>query len=679
MQSPSRPSSASSSAVPRSAEAFGGDPLLKERARRIGRWSAVLLGAVGLALLATAGRVIQLKVAPDPRLVAAMERRDGSPIHHVRRPERQPRGVIFDARGQVVAMDVPAHRLFIDPRFVWREAANRLERLERERRRAEARGRPAPEIEVSLDPIGDAVVAAAERIGESPERMLREVMSQIPADLVTLRTGVDETELARLPRYVVLKDRLDDAEVERLRGARIVGVGVEDRPHRVYPFGRIAASVIGLVGAEHSGLGGVEFRKERSLKPTPGTLVRLVDNRNQTIAIPADGYRPGKPGENIQLSIDMVIQEIVERIIDELADTANAGGARCMVVDVETGEIMAMYDRLRSNTGRSPIAKDPGRALHPALGRNRCVTDPYEPGSTFKSFIWAYATKLGKVRPEERLPTPSAGGHVVSDGRSSRVIRDVKYYGPSTWREVLERSMNAGMAIVAMRMSKKEMQEAVSAFGFGTRTNCGVPGESPGQVTSPRDWTMVYTQCSVAMGHEIGVTVAQMLRAFTAFCRDGTMVELSLERLPRDREPQTRRVLPEAVALATRDAMRGVLLEGTGRRANLFAMYEVFGKSGTAQLPKPKGGGYYDDRYVSSFIAGAPFDRPKIAVLVVVDDPDKHRLGHNRYGGGAIAGPAAVRIINETLQYLGVPAKKSIEPDERMRAEPVLPLVASAP
>lgn len=679
MQSPSRLGSAPSSAASRPAESFGRDPALEQRARRLATWSAVLLGAVGLGLVATAVRVVQLKVAPEPRLVAAMERRDGTPIHHVRRPERQPRGVVFDARGQVVAMDVPSHRLFIDPRLVWREAATRLEQAERARRRAEARGETPPQTELSLDPIGDAVVAAAERIGESPARMLREVMGRIPPDLLTLRADVDETDLARLPRYVVLKDRLEDSEVERLRGARIVGVGVEDRPHRVYPFGRIAASLIGFVGAEHTGLGGVEFRKERSLKPTPGTLVRLVDNRNQTIAIPADGFRPGEAGGSIQISIDMGVQELVEKVCDELAETANAGGVRCMVVDVETGEIVAMYDALRMNTGRSPIAKDPGRAIHPALGRNRCVTDPYEPGSTFKSFVWAYATKLGKVRPEDTLATPAAGGHVVSDGRSRRVIRDVKYYGPSTWRQVLERSMNAGMSIVAMRMTKKEMQDAVRVFGFGKRTDCGVPGESAGQVTAPRDWTMVYTQCSVAMGHEIGVTVAQMLRAFTAFCRDGTMVELSLERLPPDREPRATRVLPEPVALATRDAMRGVLLEGTGRRANAFAMYEVFGKSGTAQLPKPNGGGYHEDRYVSSFIAGAPFDRPKIAVLVVVDDPDRHRLGHNRYGGGAIAGPAAVRIINETLQYLGVPATKAVEADERMRAEPVLPLVASAP
>lgn len=631
-------------------------PSAVEQHRRISLCAGIVIGAVACGLLATVVRVVQLKVAPEPRLVDAMQRADGSPIQYVRRSEPQPRGVVFDRRGQVVAMDVPGYRLYIDPRHIWRESANRLERLEREGRRAAARGRTAPSIELSLDPISDAVVAAAERIGESPQGMLREVHARVPSDLLMLRGGTDALDLQRLPRYIVLKDRLSDAEVERFRGARIPGVGIEDRPVRVYPFGRVAASLIGMVGAEHKGLAGIEFRREQSLKPSAGSIVRLVDNRNQTIAIPADGYVPGEPGASVQLSIDMVIQEIVEKTLDELAESANAGGVRCMVVDVATGEILAMYDRLRTKTGRSPIAVDPGRSLHPALGRNRCVTDPYEPGSTFKAFIWSYATKLGKARPDDVLDTPAAGGHVVSDGRSSRLIRDVKYYGRSTWRQVLERSMNAGMAIVAMRMSKKEMQDALKTFGFGERTGCGVPGETAGQVTSPRKWSMVYTQCSVAIGQEIGVTVAQMARAFTAFCRDGTMVELSLERIAPDAAPRARRALPEPVALATRDAMRGVLTEGTGKRAERVAIYEVFGKSGTAELPKPRGLGYHKDRYVSSFIAGAPFRDPKIAVIVVVDDPDKHKLGYGNYGGGAVAGPVAVRIINEVLQYLGVPA-----------------------
>ncbi|MFO0827864.1 MAG: penicillin-binding protein 2 [Phycisphaerales bacterium] len=633
------------------------------RSRRIRRWSAVLLSLVSVSIIATIARVAQLKTDPDPRLVDATQHDDGTPIQYLRRGQPEPRGVIYDRRGRVVAMDIPGQRLFIDPRQVYVEALKALEKAEKAKARAARKGKPtdASMSDISLDPFGDAIAAIAARISCDTGAMMREITTRVPAQLQTLRRDVTPEELDKLPRYIVLKDELTDADLDGLRALRVPGIATEPHPKRVYAFGGLGAALIGFVGSEHSGLGGIELRREKTLDPTPGSVVRLVDNRNQTIAIPAEGYRPGDPGQPVQLSIDMFVQEIVERILTKTVEDANAGGGRCVVVDVETGEVLAMYDVLRQSTGRSPIGVDPARTVNPALGRNRCVTDAYEPGSTFKPFVWSVATLLGKFRPDDILPTPSAGGYVVSDGKSSRLIRDVKYYGPSSWKKVLEKSMNAGMSIAAMRMTKKQLQDGIDAFGFGHKTSCGLPGEIAGIVTKPANWTMVYTQCSVAMGQEIGVTAVQMIRAFTAFCRDGSIVELSLERTDPSADPRTKRVLPEAVALMTRDAMRGVMTEGTGHRANKIAMYEVFGKSGTAQLPKPKGGGYYQDRYVSSFLAGAPFDKPKIAVLVVVDDPDKYKLGYNNYGGGAIAGPAAVRIVNETLQYMGIPADVTLE------------------
>jgi len=628
-----------------------------DRSRRIRRWSTVLLSIVGVSIVATIARVGQLKSDPEPQLLASMEHKDGSPSQYIRRMQPEARGVIFDRCGRVVAMDIPGRRLFVDPRQVYREALKAAEKTAKASDRAQKKPPGAPRSEISLDPFGDTIATIAARMGTQSGPMLREVLTRVPASMQTLQRGVTEEAIETIPRYVVLKDDLTDAELDALHGMHVAGIAIEDHPKRIYPFGETAASIVGIVGAEHTGLGGIEHRREKKLDPTPGSLVRLVDNRNQTIALPADGYHPGDAGDSVQLAIDMVIQEIVEKTLEETVNFANAGGGRCVVVDVDTGEILAMDDVLRKNTGRSPIGVDPAREVHPAFGRNRCVTDPFEPGSTFKPFVWSIVTKLGKLKPTDVLPTPSAGGHMVSDGKNSRLIRDVKYYGPSTWKKVLEKSMNAGMSIAAMKITKLQMQEGLGAFGFGHRTQCGLPGETPGIVTSPKNWSLVYTQCSVAMGQEIGVTPVQMIRGFTAFCRDGSLVDLSLERADPVNGPRTTRVLPEPVALMTRDAMRGVMLEGTGHRANKVAMYEVFGKSGTAQLTKPKGGGYYQDRYISSFIAGAPYDHPKIAVIVVIDDPDKHKLGYNNYGGGAIAGPAAVRIINETLQYMGVPVK----------------------
>ncbi len=654
------------------ADRAGGDPILREqrsRARRTRIWSALMLSVVGLSIVATIARVAQLKTDADPRLVDAMQHNDGTPMQYLRSVQSEPRGPIFDRRGQMVAIDVPGYRLFADPRHIYREAMKAADKAQKKHDRlaekAKKDGKPAPELEISLDPFADAVATIANRLGQSPDAMMKEMLRRVPPELRTLRADATDEQLAKLPRYVVLRETLADTELEALHGLRLTGVGIEEHPIREYPFGARASSLIGIVGTEHDGLGGVERRYNKTLDGSPGSMVRLVDNRNQTIAVPSDGVLPGRPGDPVQLSIDMNVQEIVEKVLDDYVVNTNSAAARSVVVDVDTGEILAMYDTLRMDTGRSPIAVDKDRLKHPAFGRNRCVTDPYEPGSTFKPFAWSWATMLGKFRPESVLSLPTAGGLIVRDGKSSRLIRDVKYYGLSTWKQVLERSQNAGMATAAMRMTKAQMQEAIRSFGFGTKTHCGLAGETAGIVTPPSAWTMVYTQCSVAIGQEIGVTPVQMARAFTTFCRDGSLVELTLQRLAPSQNPVTRRVLPEPVALATRDAMRGVLTEGTGKKAEAIARYEMFGKSGTAQLPKKtatgKNIGYYEDRYVSSFIAGAPFKQPRIVVLVVMEDPDKYRLGANRYGGGAIAGPAAAEITNAVLEYMGIPPDKTVD------------------
>jgi cell division protein FtsI/penicillin-binding protein 2 len=216
------------------------------------------------------------------------------------------------------------------------------------------------------------------------------------------------------------------------------------------------------------------------------------------------------------------------------------------------------------------------------------------------------------------------------------------------------------MAMVAERLSHRQMQDAVRRFGFGAKTNCGIPGETAGIVTSPKQWK-TYTQSSVAMGQEIAVTPLQMVRAFSAFARDGTLPQLRIIAAGTDRptalSPQSsapspsliHRVIGLPVVLIAREAMKGVMEEGTGRAAQ-SQKYQMFGKSGTAQLPKRGGKGYHQDRYVASFIAGAPYADPRIVVLCVIDDPDRKK-GHF---GGAIAGPVVRDVIDDTLMYLGV-------------------------
>ncbi|MBX3354303.1 MAG: penicillin-binding protein 2 [Phycisphaeraceae bacterium] len=578
-----------------------------------------LLIVVGLILVANVVRVAQLKVAPHPDLLQAAGHRES----HVR--EIALRGEILDRRGRVLAVSVVGHRLFADPAMIWERGWERVRR-----------GRLAdPDSPIEADPFRDASLAIGHAVGIDPDKLLER-----------FRTNADR-------RYMVVVEHLSDWQLDSIQSLRMQGVGIEPRLTREYPAGALAARVVGVVGFDQSGQSGIELTRNRRMAPQDGAMTYLRDARRRPLWIERDGYRPGEAGDTVRLTIDSVIQEIAERHLEASVNRFNAAGGRIVVVDVESGDILAMADVMRQRPGFREVAPPDARDLHPALGRNRCLSDPYEPGSTFKPFVWAWATKLGIFKPESIVNLPAGGPYQTSFGR---LIRDVKYYGPNTWRFVLVKSLNAGMAIAAERMKFADMQACVRAFGFGQRTQVGLAGETAGIITPPKQWK-AYTQTSVCMGHEISVTPVQMARAFLAFCRDGTLPPLRLE-LPSDDAAALTlsstpvegvRVLPEAIAQLTREVMAEVMADGTGRRAQ-SSLYRIFGKTGTAQLPRPDRRGYYDDRYVSNFVGGAPLERPRIAVVAVIDDPDK-RKGHF---GGETAAPLARDVIDETLQYLGV-------------------------
>ena len=585
---------------------------------RIRAWSRGIVVVTIVALSATLVRVAQLKTVPPSKLLPAMGSRTSTST------ELAARGRILDRRGRILATSVVGYRLFADPATIWKDGNDKI----REGLKSD------PQVSVTSDPFQE--VAAT----------LASVLNRPEADFeAVLRQRADD-------RYVVLDGDLSESELDGIKTLAIDGLGIESKLVREYPQGSVGAAVIGKVGFEHKGLAGAELSFEKKLAAKNGKLTYLRDVQRNVLHIEDGNYVPADDGADVRLSIDLVLQEIAERRLAEAVRQYNAGGGRLVVFDPHSGDVLAMVDILRKRSGWREVTDDPNRRIDPALGRNRCLTDPFEPGSTFKPFVWAAATECGIFSVNSRVQTPTNGPHRTTFGRA---IRDVKYYGAVSWRTVLVKSLNSGMAIAGERMSFADMQEkAVKRFGFGQLTNLGVPGETAGLVTSPAAWSK-YTQTSVAMGHEIAVTPVQMVRAFSTFCTDGWMPQPRIA-LPVGVDgrvlasPHTQ-VLPPSIALETRSAMEGVLTEGTGRRAQ-SAVYRMFGKSGTAQLPKPadQGKGYFEDRYVEKFLAGAPFAHPRVVVLCVIDDPDKKK-GHF---GGSIAGPVVRDVIDESLQYLGV-------------------------
>ena len=585
---------------------------------RIRNWTRITLGCTMVALSLTLVRVAQLKVAPPDKLDAAAGRRTSE------RAELAPRGEVLDRRGRPLAMSLVGYRLYCDPAFIY----------ERGWDAAKKRAKTDPNAVAECDPFRDAAIALAPILRTTPQQVHE-----------LLKTNAER-------RYVVLAQDVDEAQVDLLRQLDLDGIGMETKLVRDYPAGGLASQLVGKVGFEHTGQAGVEYAFDRDLRPVPGHVKALRDAFGRTLWINRQDYVPGDPGDDVRLSIDLAIQESAERHLGKMVDDMNAGGGRVIVLDAQNGDVLAMADILRERPGWKEATRDPSRKIHPALGRNRNFTDPYEPGSTFKSFVWARATQVGAARPSEIIPLP-AGPYTTPFGRT---IHDVKYPGPVSWKTVLVKSLNGGMAMVAMRMSFEQMQQAVRDFGFGQKVAMGIPGESAGIVTAPGKWSK-YSQTSVAMGHEIAVTPIQMARAFSAFARDdGTMVQPRLV-MPRgggergvDRTGASKPVIDSQVLAVAREAMLGVVEEGTARKAQ-SAHYRMFGKTGTAELAVPGQRGYDRDRYVASFIAAAPATNPRLVVLCVIDDPDK-RKGHF---GGSIAGPVVRDVVDDALQYLGVP------------------------
>ncbi len=574
----------------------------RDRVRGMGVLLIVFVLLVSSAVIA---RIVQLQVMPSEQLLAYA----GDITSQQRELGR--RGTLLDREGRTLAVSLIGHRLFVDPKLV-KDAAFLAEELHR-------------------------------LAGFPPAETLAKLEAAPPG-----------------ARYVVLSHLLRDDQVIALEQEMPYGAGMQSRLVREYPHGDLAAALVGKVGFEHEGRLGAELTFENKLRGQEGRLVYTRDASRQALWVEPGRHETAARGDTVQLSIDVVIQRLVEEELQKAVQAANAGGGRAVVVEPNTGELLAMTDILwtpQRNEDWSPHTTDPPREEHPALGRFRCVTDIYEPGSTFKVFMWAVMTELGLVGIEETIDCHQGAWRVPY---ARRVLHDAFPKDELTWHEVLVHSSNIGMGQIAERMTPRQMQQAVRRFGFGGKTNIGLPGETVGIVTSPANWTR-FTQTSVAMGQEIAVTPIQLVRAFCCFARrgedKGTLPFLRLTKAQaNEAAPPRVRVLPPRIVDQANAAMAEVgqrLNQKLERQGLEFSRHALYGKSGTAQLPNWSEGGYFDDRYVSSFVAAAPLDEPRLVVLVVIDDPDRgSEAGHY---GSSVAGPAVRAIVDRTLEYLGVP------------------------
>lgn len=410
------------------------------------------------------------------------------------------------------------------------------------------------------------------------------------------------------------------------------------RGNRIYPYGRLAGAILGYVGTDGYGLGGVEYTFDEQLRGEDGWIIQQRDGRNNKYSrIDLPAKRPVS-GSDIYLTIDVHIQEIVENVLSRTVQTLDAVGGMCVVMDPETGEVLAMAGEPAfdpNNSGEYPLAER----------MNKCITYNYEPGSTFKVFTAAAALEEKALEPTDTLDGNDGIYEIYGE-----VIRDHRPFAKLTFAEALHYSSNVCFARVADQLGNRSLYNYALNFGLGTRSGIDLPGEEAGIVHPIHNWSG-RTRVTMAMGQEVSVTLLQMVLGFAAVANGGVLVVPKIcariegtDKQGEENRPAVRRVISPGVAETLRETMIGVVAEGTGTAAKIPGV-SIAGKTGTGQKIDPETGTYEKDKVCASFIGFAPANSPKLVCGIVIDEP---REG---MGGGQAAAPAFREILSQMISH----------------------------
>ena len=521
-------------------------------------------------------------------------------------PYKPQRGVILDSRGRVLAASNKVRNIIIEPKRV----------------------EDAKSLSSDLQPILD-------------------MGAHVICKLITE---------SKNPGYVKIKA---DANPSECQAARKVSsaVGVVSDWRRHYPMGSLVSHVVGFTSIDNHGLEGIEYQYNKQLSGLGAQDIFLVDLRRRPIRPAPVKHNPSDSndiqnavltnGAGIILTIDATIQQFVRDELFRQYKSYEAESAVAIVAEPKTGAILAMV---------SLPDFDPSDVHSTEAGnrRNKLLTDEFEPGSIIKPFVAAIALDAGVVNKTEKIYCEE--GHYSGRG-FGRIGEYRNGFGDLTVSEILINSSNVGMAKIGQRLGKKRLYEGLRLFGFGKRVGIDLPGEADGLLWHTRKWNG-YSVTRIPFGQEITVTSIQLIRAFCILANRGRMVRPFLVKavvdsrgeiteLKRPLPPVGYIVKPEVAQWIINKALVGVVNEK--KRAKL-EKWQVFGKTGTANIAKSNERGYSKSDYVASFLAGAPVEDPAIVVLVSIRKPNK-RLGKG-YTGGIVASPVAGAIIEKTLNYL---------------------------
>jgi cell division protein FtsI (penicillin-binding protein 3) len=487
-----------------------------------------------------------------------------------------------------------------------------------------------------------------------PRILTQEQKSELVAQLSYILKISSKNLMKKFNRpkaFVWIKRQASLEEAAQIKALNSRALGIIEEYKRFYPQNDLLAQVIGFTNIDTEGLEGVELSYNEELSGQDGKRYTKRDALGREIRAFETKSVPARDGHKVVLTIDSYLQYIAEKSLDEAFLKWKAKAASAVIMDAKTGEILALVNRPTFDLNHRGQSKKENR-------RNRVITDMYEPGSVFKIVATSAALNEGKAKTDDVFFCENGQYRY---GR--KILRDAHGYGDLTFEEVMIKSSNIGTVKIAALLEPEKFQDYIEAFGFGQKTGFDLPGEVSGFTRPPSQWSST-SPYNIPMGHEILVTVLQMVRAFGVIANEGKLMKPYVIDRVEDhqgvalakKEPEVaRQVIKPEVANTMRDILVRVVDEGTGRRAQIDGV-KVGGKTGTAQKVLEGGGGYSHEDFISSFIGFAPAEDPKFIVGVVLDDPGP------KYYGGTVAAPVVKSILEAALVHAGyVPPKEAEE------------------
>lgn len=567
----------------------------------------------------------------------------------------------------------------IGVRLIWLQVVRHGDFVERAARQQQRTFEVAPRRgvlydrqlkELAMTVLADSIYAVPNELGEN-----RAETADILAKIVHNEHESFTSEPQMLARFNASRNfawvarRVNAETAERVRELNLKGVYFQKEFKRFYPNNDLAAQVLGYVGTDDTGLGGLEAHFDDEMHGTPGHVMTAVDAKRHVLG--SQESQP-MPGENLVLSIDANIQYMAERALDAQMAKMKAAHGTVVVQDPHTGQILALAIAPRFNPNDQ-------RHMDASVLKNLAVSDVYEPGSTFKLLTYAAALDAAGVQPTDIVDCQ--GGALTMYGRTLHDDRSDGHLGRVTVQYALERSSDVGAAKMALKLGNQKFYDYMRAFGFGDRSGIELPSETRGLLRNPKKWDAT-SILSLAIGQEIGVTPIQLVTMVSTIANGGVYMppHVLLEstdqmkgdprlkpiafrptnQLPATLPDGAHRVIKEMTSAKMRMMMQSIVTEGTGRKAALNG-YSAGGKTGTAQKIDPATHTYSHTKLVASFAGFAPVSNPAISIAVVIDTPT---VG-TRYGAETSA-PVFQQVAQEVLEYLGVPHDQPLKTKQQM-------------